>query len=150
MFRKVFVLALVVVFALSLAGCASMSTVKQKDLEIQGLRNQVSVLETQTQSKDQEISNLKEALNKATEQLNTVEAGKEKAVLKVKPHPNMKDIQTALKNAGFYQGKIDGRRGQQTREAIKAFQRAHNLKVNGRVTKKTWTALNEYLNQKTK
>ena len=149
MFRKVFVLSLLVVFAVSLAGCASMSTVKQKDLEIQGLRNQVSVLEAQTQSKDQEINNLKEALNKAAEQFN-VETSKEKVRLKVKPHPSIKDIQTALKNAGLYQGKIDGRIGQQTREALKAFQRAHNLKVNGRASKKTWAVLNEYLSRKTK
>lgn len=152
MFRKVFVLSLLVVFAVSLAGCASMSTVKQKDLEIQGLRNQVSVLETQTQSKDQEINNLKEALNKATEQpkIETVESGKEKAGLKAKTHRSIKDIQAALKNAGFYQGNVDGRMGKQTREALKAFQKAHNLKVNGRANKQTWAALNEYLSQKTK
>jgi len=148
MFRKAFVLSLLVVFAVSLAGCASMSTVKQKDLEIQGLRNQVSVLEAQTQSKDQEINNLKEALTKVDEQAKvaTVSPGKEKA----KGSLGLKDIQTALKNAGFYQGDIDGRMGKQTREAIKAFQKANNLKVNGKANKKTRALLSDYLSLKAK
>jgi len=148
MFKKVFVFSLLVVFAISLAGCASMSTVKQKDLEIQGLKNQISVLDAQVQSKDQEINNLKEAANKTSEQpkIETVEPGKEKA----KPHPAIKDIQTALKNAGFYQGNIDGRMGKQTREALKAFQKANNLRVNGKANKKTWALLSGYLNQKVK
>ena len=146
MFRKVFVLSLLVVFAVSLVGCASMSTVKQKDLEIQGLRNQVSALETQSQSKDQEINNLREALAKADEQAKPamVQSGTEKRF------SSLKDIQVALKNAGFYQGNIDGRIGRQTREAIKAFQKANNLKGNGKLNKRTRAALMEYLNMKTK
>ncbi|MBP7836054.1 MAG: peptidoglycan-binding protein [Candidatus Omnitrophica bacterium] len=146
MFRKVFVLSLLVVFAVSLVGCASMSTVKQKDLEIQGLRNQVSALETQSQSKDQEINNLREALAKADEQAKPamVQSGTEKRF------SSLKDIQVALKNAGFYQGNIDGRIGRQTREAIKAFQKANNLKADGKLNKRTRAALMEYLNMKTK
>jgi peptidoglycan hydrolase-like protein with peptidoglycan-binding domain len=146
MFRKVFVLSLLVVFAVSLVGCASMGTVKQKDLEIQGLRNQVSALETQSQSKDQEINNLREALAKADEQAKPamVQSGTEKRF------SSLKDIQVALKNAGFYQGNIDGRIGRQTREAIKAFQKANNLKANGKLNKRTRAALMEYLNMKTK
>jgi peptidoglycan hydrolase-like protein with peptidoglycan-binding domain len=146
MFKKVLVLSLLVVFAVSLAGCASMSTVKQKDLEIQGLRNQISVLEAQGQNKDQEINNLKEALNKASEQPKpaAVEPGADKKF------SSLKDIQAALKNAGFYQGDIDGRIGKQTREALKAFQKAHNLKANGKLNKKTRVALMEYLSLKNK
>lgn len=153
MFKKVFVLSLLVAFAVSLAGCASMGTVKQKDMEIQGLKNQVSVLESQAQSKDQEISGLREALSaKQAEQakLESSSASGEKAVTKVKSHPSVKDIQNALANAGFDPGKIDGHMGKQTREALRAFQKAHNLKVNGRANKKTWALLGEYLNQKTK
>jgi len=62
----------------------------------------------------------------------------------------LKDIQVALKNAGFYQGNIDGRIGRQTREAIKAFQKANNLKADGKLNKRTRAALMEYLNMKTK
>ncbi len=150
MFKKVSVLVLAVVFALSLAGCASMSTVKEKDKEIQGLKNQVSLLENQVQSKDQEIASLKESTARLSEQPK-VEAGQatqEKSGLKKsKKFPNIKDVQTALKNAGLYDGNVDGRMGKQTRKAIKEFQKAHNLKINGKVNKKTWEQLSAYLNQ---
>jgi peptidoglycan hydrolase-like protein with peptidoglycan-binding domain len=40
--------------------------------------------------------------------------------------------------------------GRQTREAIKAFQRAHNLAADGKVGKQTWALLKDYLYQKIK
>jgi N-acetyl-anhydromuramyl-L-alanine amidase AmpD len=151
MFKKVFIFSLLVVFAVSLAGCASMGTVKQKDMEIQGLKNQVTVLEAQVQGKDQELNSIKDSLSKTSEQakVETTEPVKEKSVTSVK-HLKARDIQTALKNAGYEPGKIDGRMGKQTRDAVKAFQKANNLTVNGKVNKKTWALLGEYLNQKTK
>lgn len=153
MFKKVFVFSLFVVFAVSLAGCASMGTVKQKDMEIEGLKNQVSLLEAQVQSKDQEISGLREVLSRPVEQpkVETAEtAGVNKATLKVKSHPAVKDIQTALRNAGYDPGKIDGHMGKQTRDAIRAFQKANNLTVNGKANKKTWALLGAYLTEKAK
>ncbi|MFY9402151.1 MAG: peptidoglycan-binding domain-containing protein, partial [Candidatus Omnitrophota bacterium] len=47
-------------------------------------------------------------------------------------------------------GKIDGRMGKQTREAIRSFQRANNLVVDGKVGKKTWEILRGYLGKKIK
>lgn len=150
MFKKVFVLFFLVAFALTLNGCLTAG--KQKDLNIQGLKNQISVLEAQVQSKDQEISGLKDSLNAANEQAKAqiVEPAKEKSAISVKSHPKVKEVQTALKNAGFNPGNIDGHLGKQTREAIRAFQKANNLTINGKVNKKTWELLGEYLNQKTK
>ena len=55
-------------------------------------------------------------------------------------------IQTALKNAGLYNGKIDGKIGANTRKAIEQFQKAHNLKVDGKVGPKTWSTLEPYFN----
>lgn len=49
-----------------------------------------------------------------------------------------RDIQRALRTAGYYRGSIDGIFGPRTRRAIKLFQRDHNLKVDGiagRITK---------------
>ena len=51
------------------------------------------------------------------------------------------NIQQALKQAGFYQGAVDGKIGPKTQQAIKAFQQAHQLKVDGKVGPKTWAAL---------
>lgn len=60
---------------------------------------------------------------------------------------NSKDIQTALKNAGFYTGAIDGKIGPKTKMAIEAFQKAKGLKVDGKVGPKTWAELSQYLMQ---
>jgi peptidoglycan hydrolase-like protein with peptidoglycan-binding domain len=153
MLKKILIFSLSFVFAVSLSGCATAR--KQKDLEIQGLRNQISVLESQIRSKDEEISNLKESLAKApsekeTSQVLTKQTGRKKVIGEVKSRPNAKQIQIALKNAGFDPGSIDGRIGKQTRDAIKAFQKAHNLPVTGKVGKQTWNLLREYLYKKVK
>lgn len=58
-----------------------------------------------------------------------------------------KQIQRALRDAGFYQGPIDGKIGFQTKEAIKKFQKAKGLKADGIVGKRTLLALNKYLSK---
>ncbi|MCX5714992.1 MAG: peptidoglycan-binding domain-containing protein [Candidatus Omnitrophica bacterium] len=55
------------------------------------------------------------------------------------------DIQTALKNAGFYNGPVDGKLGSQTRKAIKDFQKANGLEADGIAGKKTKALLVKYL-----
>ncbi len=145
MLRKIAVL-LVLVLIISLSGCA---TARKKDRQRQALRNQVSVLQAQIQVKDQEISNLKDALNKPV-------AEKEQVTIKrsfmgeVKSRPKARQIQVALKNAGYYNGAIDGKIGKVTKDAIKAFQRANNLIVDGKMGKKTWELLRKYLYLKVK
>jgi hypothetical protein len=149
MARKIVVLLLLGVFAFSLSGCATAR--KEKEMEIQGLKNQVSVLEAQVQSKDEEIAGLKDALVKAKDQREIIEVDTtKKVVAEVKFRPNIKQIQIALNNAGYNPGPIDGKRGKATREAVKAFQRANNLAVDGKVGKKTWELLQGYLYKKIK
>jgi peptidoglycan hydrolase-like protein with peptidoglycan-binding domain len=60
--------------------------------------------------------------------------------------PTVREIQTALKNAGFYPGMIDGKKGPMTKKAIEDFQKANNLGVDGKVGSKTWAVLSPYLN----
>lgn len=57
-----------------------------------------------------------------------------------------RDVQQALKNAGFYQGNVDGKSGPMTKEAIREFQRVHGLKDDGVVGKQTWAKLSQYAN----
>lgn len=59
--------------------------------------------------------------------------------------PNSREIQTALKNAGYYIGEIDGKLGRMSRKAIEDFQEANGLTVDGKVGPKTWSALAKYL-----
>lgn len=49
--------------------------------------------------------------------------------------------QRHLMNLGYYGGKIDGKMGKQTVAAIKAFQRDHDLKADGKLGTKTRRAL---------
>lgn len=139
---------LIFVFCMSsLSGCATPR--KQKDLEIQGLRNRISVLESQIQIKGEEVVYLKDQLSKIkTEKEALIQ--KKKVVPEVKSRPNTKQIQIALKNAGYNPGPIDGKMGGQTRDAIRAFQRANNLVVDGKVGKQTWNLLGGYLYKKVK
>ena len=75
--------------------------------------------------------------------------------LKTEEDPNssldrMRQIQMALKKAGFYTGEIDGKMGHQTRIAIESFQKTKGLKPDGIVGPKTWEELIKYLkNEKT-
>ena len=54
-------------------------------------------------------------------------------------------VQRALKNAGYYNGKIDGKVGEQTKTAIREFQKYQGLKVDGIIGKATWAALKSYV-----
>lgn len=61
--------------------------------------------------------------------------------------PTVENIQQALKNAGLYIGKIDGKLGPKTKKAIEEFQKQNNLKADGKVGPKTWDKLKAYLTQ---
>jgi len=58
-----------------------------------------------------------------------------------------KQIQRALKSAGYYDGPIDGKIGPKTKAAIIKFQKANGLKADGIVGKRTSAELNRYLSR---
>jgi peptidoglycan hydrolase-like protein with peptidoglycan-binding domain len=148
--KKAMVFFILLGVFVSLSGCATVP--KQADLELQGLRNQVVALETQVQQKDQEITSLRDALSRVTEEKATATKQKREtsSVGEVKSRPTMKQIQTALSHAGFDPGPIDGSKGRKTKEAIKAFQKANGLRADGAVGKKTWALLRDFLEKKEK
>jgi len=59
--------------------------------------------------------------------------------------PTTRDIQMALKNAGFDPGSLDGKLGPKTRQAIKDFQKSKGLVPDGVVGPKTWNSLSKHL-----
>ena len=59
--------------------------------------------------------------------------------------PTNIEIQTALKNAGFYSGSVDGKIGPKSKKAIEDFQSANGLKADGKVGPKTWEVLSRHL-----
>ena len=56
-----------------------------------------------------------------------------------------KEIQLALKRAGYYTGRIDGHIGPRTKKAVRAFQSANGLRADGIVGTQTWDKLQTYL-----
>ena len=140
MAKKALWLGVAVVGVFVLSGCATLN--KKDTLEIQGLRNKVSALEMQLKEKDDEINNLKITAVKSSEDVNLSAEAKQQI--------DPKQIQTALKNAGYYQGIVDGKMGKKTRRAVRAFQKANNLPADGKVGKNTWIVLKEYLEKKVK
>lgn len=60
--------------------------------------------------------------------------------------PTVNEIQTALKNAGFYSGTVDGKSGPNTKKAIAEFQKSQGLVADGKVGPKTWDLLSKHLN----
>jgi predicted RNase H-like nuclease (RuvC/YqgF family) len=140
---------LVTIFILTLVGCA---TTKEQaaDTELYQLQTQVKQLRWQLQEKDEKISDLENQLEKTRVQ---TERTKEVKIYSsdIQPEkgyivkPTAEEIQTALKNAGFYNGSIDGKIGKKTKSAIREFQKANELVVDGVVGDKTWAKLGKYL-----
>lgn len=60
--------------------------------------------------------------------------------------PTTQEIQAALKNAGYYTGLVDGKKGPLTKKAVEDFQKENNLQADGKVGPKTWAVLSPYLN----
>jgi peptidoglycan hydrolase-like protein with peptidoglycan-binding domain len=136
--KSVFII-LAIAVVVYLAGCGK----KQQTLEEMQEPMSMEALSTL----GSETKNLSEA---KTQEL---QAGAVSPAQKLEPlpppgpyKPSAIEIQTALKNAGYYTGDIDGKIGSKTKAAIEEFQKANGLKVDGRVGSRTWALLSPHLN----
>jgi murein L,D-transpeptidase YcbB/YkuD len=144
-----------------LAGCATLPQ-KADESKIQSLKNRISLLEAEIVKKDTEIINLTNILEKEKQEKERllVTLNKQKQTIKdlseavqeeIKKtrgktyYKSVIKVQTALRNAGFDVGLIDGKMGSRTQEALKEFQKAHGLPADGSLDKQTWVLLQEYL-----
>ena len=84
---------------------------------------------------------------KSKEEIVRIREPQEKVTKAKLPKDRKKQIQIALQKAGFYKGKIDGKIGSQTKEAIKALQKAKGLRIDGTVGAQTWAELDKYLKE---
>jgi len=117
---------------LAVNGCATYDPARIDDMEYRLARLEKKVLpapETET----------------AAPAESTVAAAPEKEAetpaIVIPDAPTKMDIQQALKNAGYYDGEVDGKFGPKTKEAIEAFQDANNLVVDGMAGVNTWEKL---------
>ncbi len=121
---------LVVFLAFSLAGCATSS--KKQATQSQPVASQKTY---QQESYDDKWSS------------DSYEIPEQKTYPTAAAQLSQKQIQRALKSAGFYEGPIDGKIGAKTKAAIIKFQKANGLKADGIVGKRTSAELNRYLSR---
>lgn len=100
--------------------------------DVESVQKEFKILPAQTEELKQKEESKK--------QLN-----KEYSATYLKTQEGIKEIQRALKQAGFYKGKIDGKIGPRTKKAIREFQKANKLKPDGIVGSKTWKQLISYI-----
>jgi len=135
---------LMIVFAtIFLSGCATMG--KKHDMEIQQLQSRVNSLELELERKNHEIASLENELEARTSR--SVKGAPVEEVFSESTKLSKKEIQEALKGAGFYDGPVDGKIGPKTKDAIIAFQKENGLKADGVVGRKTSSELRKYLSE---
>ncbi|HAJ56477.1 MAG TPA: hypothetical protein DCL35_01765 [Candidatus Omnitrophica bacterium] len=116
-----------------LAGCSTTrGTGASIENRVQALENRIQVLESDVQTQgasgySSDVFTSKPVSDVAAETM------------------SKKQIQQALKNAGYYDGTIDGKIGPRTKEAIKEFQKSSGLYVDGVAGRKTKENLLRYL-----
>ena len=115
---------------------------KETKTKLGNLQNSLS----QEKQKTLELEAKIEALSSELQSLKGIAVYEEKP--KVAPDDFTKKVQLAVYAAGFDPGKIDGKMGPRTVQAIKNFQEANGLEVDGVVGKGTWEKLQEYLEMK--
>jgi peptidoglycan hydrolase-like protein with peptidoglycan-binding domain len=153
---------MIAVLALIVSGCATTS--KQAASPI---TTQVAELQQRVEDQEKEIVDLKyevrELSNKDTdktadEAVTPVNVAKSEPIKSAEPKNldiikvsgvSGRELQKALKAAGVYEGKIDGKVGPKTKAAVVEFQGAHSLKADGVVGQKTWNELKAYLTEGT-
>lgn len=140
------------IFVFGLAGCA----MGRKEAAGDPLQMRITQLEEQLQQKDDEINDLKDQVDSLSEDMKKLDSSSKRSgsdgfelnykrdgILRVDVHPDQ--VQLALKNAGYYNGPVDGKIGEKTKRAIAEFQKANNLHADGVVGRKTWNVLKTYL-----
>lgn len=142
--RRIGLLGLVV---LLLSGCASSRRAQMNglDRQIAQLDGRVSVVEQQMGLVEGKAWNQREDVSYLRGRVEGMQTGFGQSGRAATIKSTPKRIQTALKNAGYYTGSVDGKIGPQTKQAVKEFQRTHGLSADGKVGQKTWTQLAQYL-----
>ena len=131
--KKVFWVCLAGFVCVALVGCSTLKSGSGSSLE-----NRVQALESRVQTLESDSS--------APSAVTTMSVGTSLSSSGVTIETmSKKDIQTALKNAGYYDGPVDGKIGQKSRTAIMDFQKDMGLKTDGIAGRQTKEKLLKYL-----
>ena len=112
------------------------NTVDKKDREITHLYDKINNLSNQIEEKSNELAELTKPKKLSAKVLETKD---DLGIIRVNASPA--DIQTALKNAEYYEGTIDGKIGPNTINSISKFQKDHGLVSDSIVGRQTWELL---------
>ena len=119
---------------LLIGGCATVDSGRLDDMEYRLTRLEKKVL-----------PGAEETVVSAAEAVAEETAAEEEEIFEprvvIPETPTKRDIQISLKNAGYYDGEVDGKFGPKTKTAIESFQDANNLVVDGKPGVNTWTKL---------
>lgn len=152
---------------ITVIGCSTTRTIQQPPT-LTKIQMKVAQLEKKVDDRDKEVEDLKFEIDELNKQLSELEqynapnyVEEVEAVTEVINSTTLSstpkyahvlrvdapaaDIQKALKNAGYYSDKVDGKLGQKSQQAIKDFQADHDLKVDGIIGRQTWGELKNYL-----
>lgn len=146
-------IALIICLGLTIPGCGSAQ--KKLSEEVKGVKTRVDTLETRVEgveAKQAETDRMTMEQAQRVEELKSSERVRPSSRTNVgikerrtsKDRDRTKEIQSCLKNAGYYHGEIDGVKGRKTRAAIKKFQKANGLTADGVIGNKSWEVLSKY------
>jgi murein L,D-transpeptidase YcbB/YkuD len=145
--KKFLVLLAASMFMFGIFGCAKKQTEEaQEPMTMEAMSTVNVATPSGTEVKAPDVKAKAPAVQVAQPAVPATEAAKLEPLPPAGPFkPSPIDIQTALKNAGFYTGTVDGKIGPKTKKAIEAFQKANNLKPDGKIGPKTWDLLKTHL-----
>lgn len=138
---RLFVAVVVLGIVVNFVGCAG-SKKNVKNQQQQVTAEEIEKLKSELAQKDQQIDSLQQQLQNSQVREVSYSDDYDRPVCVKKTDKN---IQIGLKNAGFYDGAIDGKIGSKTKQAIVSFQKKNDLKADGVVGKRTWSKLSKYV-----
>ncbi|MFA5260405.1 MAG: peptidoglycan-binding protein [Candidatus Omnitrophota bacterium] len=137
------------------SGSANMAQMRIGELEqeVQLKDDEIKDLQYQVKDLNYEIDRLKSRVGRSdsfgtvSDRRSSVSSGTtgDDEIIRIDVNP--RQVQSALQNAGYYKGKIDGKVGDMTKSAISSFQKDNGLKVDGLLGQKTWNELKKYLDR---
>lgn len=130
-------------FVMIIIGCGTVVR-REKDSGVEICQTRIDEMQQLLQQRDEEIYNLRMELRRKKTDLDARGENLQGSSQSGQAISH-KQIQIALRKAGFYNGPIDGKVGKNTRQAIRKFQKDNDLPVDGIVGKKTREKLQKYL-----
>lgn len=142
---KIIAIFVFILMAATLASCSAKSQEQAVPQTETALENNTTVVEEKAPvvetAKEQAQTIAKTSPAQTVSSQEGITSSSSEVVVK----PTNEEIQKALKNAGLYDGSVDGVIGKRTKKAIEDFQSQNNLTIDGKVGRQTWDKLNTYL-----